>query len=107
MSDRRENLPIFSSSLGIAEGPLRPDSSLSAAIQVWGEDLEESGRAVNTVKAFTGDLRLLARFMGAGHSINSIGTSRSADNCNSARASNDQLLEIVCRRDAVAYNLLN
>ncbi len=77
MSDRRENLPIFSSSgqeVGIAEGPLRPDSSLSAAIQVWGEDLEESGRAVNTVKAFTGDLRLLARFMGAGHSINSIGT---------------------------------
>ena len=77
MSDRRENLPIFSSSgqeVDIAEGPLRPDSSLSAAIQVWGEDLEDSGRAINTVKAFTGDLRLLARFMGAGHSINSIGT---------------------------------
>jgi len=77
MSDRRENLPIFSSTgqeVGIAEGPLRPDSSLSAAIQVWGEDLEESGRSINTVKAFTGDLRLLARFMGAGHSINSIGT---------------------------------
>ena len=77
MSDRRENLPIFSSSgqeVGIAEGPLRPDSSLSAAIQVWGEELEESGRTINTVKAFTGDMRLLARFMGAGHPINSIGT---------------------------------
>lgn len=77
MSERRENLPIFSSSgqeVGITEGPLRPDSSLSAAIQVWGEDLEDSGRSINTVKAFTGDMRLLARFMGAGHSINSIGT---------------------------------
>ena len=77
MPDRRENLPIFSGSgpeVGIAEGPLRPDSSLSAAIQTWGEDLEDSGRSINTVKAFTGDLRLLARFMGAGHSISSIGT---------------------------------
>ncbi len=77
MSERREDLPLFSTSgqeVGIAEGPLRADSSLSAAIQAWGEDLESSGRSINTVKAFTGDLRLLARFMGAGHSINSIGT---------------------------------
>ena len=77
MSDRRDDLPLFSTStheVSIAEGPLRPDSSLSAAIQAWGEDLEAGGRSINTVKAFTGDQRLLARFMGAGHSINSIGT---------------------------------
>lgn len=77
MSESREELPLFSQTAReavIAEGPVRPDSSLSAAIQAWGEDLEDSGSSVNTVKAFTGDLRLLARFMGAGHSVNAIGT---------------------------------
>lgn len=77
MTDAREDLPLFSESQrqgSLSEGPLRPDTSLSAAIQVWGEDLEESGRSIHTVKAFTGDLRLLARFMGAGHSISAIGT---------------------------------
>ncbi len=77
MSDSSEDLPLFSSTpreAALAEGPVRPDSSLSAAIQAWGEQLEESGSSIHTVKAFTGDLRLLARFMGAGHSINAIGT---------------------------------
>jgi integrase/recombinase XerD len=77
MTDSREDLPLFSEAQRqgtLSEGPLRPDSSLSAAIQVWGEDLEVGGRSIHTVKAFTGDLRLLARFMGAGHSISAIGT---------------------------------
>lgn len=77
MAERREDLPLFSSStheLSISEGPLRPDSSLTAATQAWGEDLESGGRSINTVKAFTGDLRLLGRFMGAGHPINAIST---------------------------------
>lgn len=77
MSESRDELPLFSSSpreSTLAEGPVRPDSSLSAAIQAWGEDLEDSGSSIHTVKAFTGDLRLLGQFMGAGHSINAIGT---------------------------------
>ena len=80
MAATREQLPLFSrsrretrSNQGRSRGPLRPDSSLSAAIQAWGEDLETAGRSIHTVKAFTTDLRLLARFMGAGHSINAIG----------------------------------
>lgn len=74
MADSSEDLPLFSSTSALIEGPVRPDSSLSAAIQAWGEELDESGSSIHTVKAFTGDLRLLARFMGAGHSINAIGT---------------------------------
>ncbi len=80
MAATREQLPLFSrsrrgtrSNQGRPRGPVRPDSSLSAAIQAWGEDLEAAGRSIHTVKAFTNDLRLLARFMGAGHSINAIG----------------------------------
>ena len=81
MANDREQLPLFSrprratrSNRGRGGGPLRADSSLSAAIQAWGEDLEANGRSIHTVKAFTSDLRLLARFMGAGHPINAIGT---------------------------------
>lgn len=72
-----DDLPLFSQTAReavLAEGPVRPDSSLNAAIQAWGENLEESGSSIHTVKAFTSDLRLLARFMGAGHSVNAIGT---------------------------------
>lgn len=77
MPESRDELPLFSSTprqSTLSDGPVRPDSSLSAAIQAWGEELEYSGSSVHTVKAFTSDLRLLGRFMGAGHSINAIGT---------------------------------
>ncbi|HKZ55551.1 MAG TPA: tyrosine-type recombinase/integrase [Anaerolineales bacterium] len=53
---------------------LKPDSSLIAAIGAWGQALEDAGRSIHTVKAFTADLRLLARYAGAGQAINAIGT---------------------------------
>ena len=72
MPDSQDELPLFSDG---GRGPaLRSDSSLSAAVRAWGEDLEQAGRSIHTVKAFTGDVRLLARFLGAGHAINAIGT---------------------------------
>ncbi len=73
MPDAHDELPLFSE--GGAQGvALHPDSSISAAVRAWGEALEDVGRSIHTVKAFTGDVRLLARFLGAGHAINAIGT---------------------------------
>lgn len=75
-----ENLPLFSNvSAEFERGSdssvrLRPDSSLSAAINVWGENLEEDGKSIHTVKAFTADLRLLGKFVGSGQDIHAIGT---------------------------------
>ncbi|HEX9676561.1 MAG TPA: site-specific integrase [Anaerolineales bacterium] len=72
MPDSQDELPLFSDG---GRGPaLHSDSSLSAAVRAWGEDLEQAGRSIHTVKAFTGDVRLLARFLGAGHAVNAIGT---------------------------------
>jgi site-specific recombinase XerD len=53
---------------------LRSSSSLSAAIQVWGEALEAEGRSIHTVKAFTGDLRLVGKYVGAGQPLDQIST---------------------------------
>jgi integrase/recombinase XerD len=80
MSGNEETLPLFSElstrapSAGDEGARLRPDSSLSAAIRSWGEALEEAGRSIHTVKAFTGDMRLVAKFVGSGQAINTIGT---------------------------------
>lgn len=80
MTDSSENLPLFSNvSAEFERGldatvRLRPDSSLSAAINVWGEFLEETGKSIHTVKAFTADLRLLGKFVGSGQDIHAIGT---------------------------------
>jgi integrase/recombinase XerD len=80
MAAGTENLPLFS---GLSEdktaatetsGKMRADSSLSAAINAWGQYLEESGKSIHTVKAFTADLRLLAKFVSGGQAINAIGT---------------------------------
>lgn len=80
MTDSGENLPLFSNvSAEFERGSdpnmrLRPDSSLSAAIKVWGEYLEETGKSIHTVKAFTSDMRLLGKFIGSGQDIHAIGT---------------------------------
>lgn len=79
MTENPEELPLFTQT---PDSPrptetiqaLRPTVSLTAAIQAWGEALERSGRSINTIKAFTSDLRLLAKFIGAGQAINAIGT---------------------------------
>ena len=81
MDDPLEDLPLFSyqrtSSVPESEttAPLKSDSSLSAAINAWGEALEAQGRSIHTVKAFTGDLRLVGKFVGIGQPINQISTS--------------------------------
>ncbi len=76
MPDRQEELPLFSTTPAGVRRPssLRAQASLNAAITAWGEDLARAGRSIHTVKAFTGDLRLLARFTGAGQAVSNIGT---------------------------------
>lgn len=74
--DRQDELPLFSTlPAGIhPSATLRGHASLNAAIAAWGEDLARAGRSIHTVKAFTGDLRLLARFTGAGQAVANLGT---------------------------------
>jgi integrase/recombinase XerD len=80
MTESFDDLPLFSYKPTPAEAEteasavVRPDVSLSAAISAWAEALEASGRSINTIKAFTGDLRILGKFVGAGTAIVSLGT---------------------------------
>jgi integrase/recombinase XerD len=82
MTERLEDLPLFSSSrreeptppAGEGPRPLGPSTSLSAAVRAWGEVLDDEGKSINTVKAFSGDLRILGRYLGSGMAINAIGT---------------------------------
>lgn len=80
MVEPSQELPLFSDLSGRdAESTedrtlLRPDSSLSAAIRAWGEALQERGSSIHTVKAFTADMRLLAKFAGAGTAVRALGT---------------------------------
>ncbi len=80
MAEPKQDLPLFSSveSQAAETGPRRQvllgESSLSAAIQLWGQALADEGKSIHTVKAFTGDLRLVARFLGGGIALNAIGT---------------------------------
>lgn len=80
MDNGFEDLPLFSYSSTKQETQsestpgLQSSSSLSAAIQVWGEFLEAEGRSIHTVKAFTGDLRLVSRYVGSGQPLDQIST---------------------------------
>ncbi len=77
--ERSEELPLFSQPSGLApasppSGPVRRDTAISAAVNAWAEALEDAGRSIHTVKAFTADLRLLAKFVGAGTPVGAIAT---------------------------------
>lgn len=88
MPARVEQLPLFSlppdeaspadparrPALHGPAGALQAASSLRAAIVAWCEHLRREGARENTVKAFGGDLNLFAAFLGAGRSLNQIGT---------------------------------
>lgn len=75
MSPTPSELPLFSTPPGARPpGALSGRTGLNAAINAWGEALTAAGRSIHTVKAFTADLRLLARFAGAGQPLDQIGT---------------------------------
>ncbi|TFH37802.1 MAG: hypothetical protein E4G99_01540, partial [Anaerolineales bacterium] len=80
MENGFEDLPLFSygsikQETQAERSPgLQSTSSLSAAIQIWGEALESEGRSIHTVKAFTGDLRLVGKYVGVGQPLDQIST---------------------------------
>ncbi len=54
--------------------PLSARTTLPPAIQAWASFLQDQGSSVHTVKAFTGDIRLLASFLPADQAVGSITT---------------------------------
>lgn len=80
MAENPRNLPLFSEdydSKPVRENSaasLLATSSISATINAWEENLAHNGRSIHTIKAFGGDLRMLAKYIGSGQAINAIGT---------------------------------
>jgi site-specific recombinase XerD len=80
MPGAKEDLPLFTRATAEAvlavggSARLKSDVSLSAALRAWEDALQKDGRSPHTVKAFSGDLRLLAKFLGGGVALNAIGT---------------------------------
>lgn len=54
--------------------PLSPEASLQAALGTFERHMQDEGFSLNTVKAFTSDVRLLGRYLGIGTPIGEIGT---------------------------------
>ncbi len=57
-----------------ARPALRSDASLQAALGQFEQHMRDEGFAVNTVKAFVSDVRLLGKYLGIGQPIGEIGT---------------------------------
>ena len=53
---------------------LTPTASIQAALGVFEEHMRDEGFAINTIKAFASDVRLLGKFLGMGQPIGEIGT---------------------------------
>jgi integrase/recombinase XerD len=55
-------------------GGVQPRTTLPPAIVAWGSFLADQGNSIHTVKAFTGDIRLLASYLPADQAIGAITT---------------------------------
>jgi integrase/recombinase XerD len=53
---------------------LDPTASIQAALGLFEEHMRDEGFAINTIKAFASDVRLLGKFLGMGQPIGQIGT---------------------------------
>jgi integrase/recombinase XerD len=54
--------------------PVTADASIQAALGAFETHMRDEGFAINTLKAFASDVRLLGKFLGLGQSIGEIGT---------------------------------
>lgn len=54
--------------------PLSGDASIQAALGVFERHMRDEGFALNTVKAFASDVRLLGKYLGIGQPVGEIGT---------------------------------
>jgi integrase/recombinase XerD len=59
---------------GDSQPPLTGDASIQAALGLFEIHMRDEGFALNTVKAFASDIRLLGKFLGIGQPIGKIGT---------------------------------
>ena len=53
---------------------LSPKTTLPPAIQAWASYLQDQGSSVHTIKAFSGDVRLLASYLAADQQVGSVTT---------------------------------
>jgi site-specific recombinase XerD len=54
--------------------PVSSDASIQAALGAFEQHMREEGFAINTIKAFASDVRLLGKYLGIGQSVGEIGT---------------------------------
>jgi site-specific recombinase XerD len=54
--------------------PIPPDASLQAALGVFENHMRDEGFSINTMKAFSSDVRLLGKYLGIGQPVGEIGT---------------------------------
>ena len=66
--------PLFPSQDAAAEAQLNADSPLHVALTHFEQHMLDKGFAVNTVKAFVSDIRLLGKYLGPAEPIGQIGT---------------------------------
>ena len=59
---------------GKTQPPISPNASLQAALGAFQIHMRDKGFAINTVKAFASDVRLLGKYIGIGQPIGGIGT---------------------------------
>jgi integrase/recombinase XerD len=71
-----QQTPLFPPGTLPDAGPprLTPEASIQAALGAFEQHMEEEGFALNTRKAFAGDIRLLGKYLGIGQPIGKIGT---------------------------------
>lgn len=78
MSDGQQTplLPTEPDSTTIVEKtpPMRPDASLQAALGIFENHMRDEGFSINTMKAFSSDIRLLGKYLGIGQPVGEIGT---------------------------------
>lgn len=54
--------------------PMKSDASIQAALSVFEVHMRDEGFAINTIKAFSSDIRLLGEYIGIGQPVGEIGT---------------------------------
>jgi integrase/recombinase XerD len=59
--------------------PLSADASIQAALGLFETHMRDEGFAINTIKAFASDVRLLGKYLGIGQPIGEIGTNNLND----------------------------
>lgn len=77
MSDNRQTSwlpPAGADDADLVAPALTPDASIQAALSLFELHMRKQGFAINTVKAFASDVRLLGRYLGVGQPVGHVST---------------------------------